>query len=480
MKRIISIKLSVILTHIITAMAIVMAISCSDDISYTTDRDANISFKQDTLRLDTFFTNITSVTKSFCVYNNNSKYVRIKHVTLESGGSTGFMINVDGQSGSDISDISIGDKDSIFVFVKARLEAKRELAPRLVDDNIVFTMENGNTYKIRLEAYGQDFTEMRAKTLEADMTITPSDLPIVVYDSLVVPLEKTLTIEPGSTVYFHNNASLIVRGNLIARGTVQQPVTLRGDRLDRMFSYLPYDRLNNQWGGIRVEPTCQQLHIDHADIHSSTIGLSCRNVAAPLTVTNSVIHNIASDALYLEDCQATVANTQLSNARGDCLHIVGGSTNVYHSTIAQFYPWTADRGHALTLYTKIDEAQHPITEANFYNCFITGYDKDEVYCYKEKDEEVNLNFYSSVVLTDTKDERYFHNCTEDKKDADRYQSSNFKTFDTHAYIYDLRLDSLSTARGKGSTEYANDYPTDRYGTPRQDAPDAGCYQYVKE
>lgn len=472
-------KSPLILTGIFTALAFAIATSCSDDIAYTTDPSANISLKQDTLRFDTMFTGITSVTKRFCVYNTNNKHVRIKSVRLESGGTSGFMINVDGQSGTEIHDISVGDKDSVFVFVKAKLEAKRELEPRLSADNVIFTMENGNTCNMRLEASGQDCQTCEAKTLDADMTITASDLPIVVYDSLVVPQGKTLTIEPGSTIYFHNSASLIVRGGLVAKGTAEKPVTLRGDRLDRMFTYLPYDRLNNQWGGVRVEPTCEKLAIDHADIHSSTIGISCRNVAGPLTITNSVIHNIASDALYLEDCHATVANCQLSNAKGDCLHITGGATNVYHCTMAQFYPWSADRGHALTMHTTIDEAAPPIIEANFYNCFITGYDKDEVFCYKGEKEEVNLNFYNCVALTDVKDEKYFHSCTADSKEEERYQATNFKTFDTHAYIYDLRLDSLSTARGKGNAEYAKEYPADRYGTARSNTPDAGCYQYVE-
>ena len=471
-------KSTLIMAGIAATLAAAIITSCSDDIAYTTDPSASISLKQDTLRFDTMFTGITSVTERFCVYNNNSKHVRVKSVRLESGGTSGFMINVDGQWGTDIQNISIGDKDSTFIFVKARLEAKQELEPRLATDNVVFTLENGNTCKMRLEAHGQDCQMWEAKTLDADKTVTTSELPIVVYDSLVVPQGKTLTIEPGATIYFHNGASLIIRGNLTAKGTAEKPVTLRGDRLDRMFTYLPYDRLNNQWGGVRVEPTCKKLEIDHADIHSSTIGISCRSMTEPLTITNSVIHNIASDALYLEDCRATMANCQLSNAKGDCLHITGGATNVYHCTLAQFYPWSADRGHALTLHTTIDEEAHPITEANFYNCLITGYNEDEVYCYKGENEDVNINFYNCMALTDVKDEKYFHSCTADSKNEKRYQSTNFKTFDTHAYIYDFRLDSLSTARGKGSADYAKDYPTDRYGTARGDAPDAGCYQYV--
>lgn len=474
-------KTNNILLTIATILTLTSCIlsSCNDDIEYTTSPDAHLTFKQDTIRLDTIFTETTSVTKRFCVYNYNSKYVRIKSIRLESQGDSGFMINADSESGNIINDISIGDHDSISVFVKARLATQNNLKPQLVSDHVIFTMENGNEYKVRLEAYGQDRHVAKAKTISADTTLSPSDLPWVVFDSLVVEQGATLTITPGTTIYFHNDAKLIVRGGLIAKGTIQEPVTLRGDRLDRIFTYLPYDRLNNQWGGIYAAPSCDTLILDHVDIHSSSLGLHCDQVQNDISITNSIIHNISSDCISLYNSKAIIANTQLSNAKGDCLHIVGGSTNAYHCTLAQFYPWTADRGHSLTIHTAMDDIKYPVIEANFYNCFITGYSKDEVFCYKDKEESINLNFYNCVLLTDVKDETYFHNCIAEDANNDVYKEKNFKAFDTHAFIYDLRLDSLSTARGKGNPEFSKEYPVDRYGVERGNSPDAGCYQYAE-
>ena len=72
--------------------------SCNDEEQMTADKNAQLSFSRDTVSFDTLFTGITSPTERVRVYNKNSKGVRISNVKLESGGTSGFMINVDGQN----------------------------------------------------------------------------------------------------------------------------------------------------------------------------------------------------------------------------------------------------------------------------------------------------------------------------------------------------------------------------------------------
>lgn len=74
-----------------------------------------------------------------------------------------------------------------------------------------------------------------------------STKPIVFQDTLKVEAGATLTIPAGTTVYFSQKAALDVYGTLRCEGTADNPVTLRGDRLDKMFKYLPYDRVSGQW-----------------------------------------------------------------------------------------------------------------------------------------------------------------------------------------------------------------------------------------
>lgn len=453
----------------------VLISSCSDDEQMTTDHSAQLSFSQDTVSFDTIFSGITSPTERVRVYNKNDKGLRIKNVRLESGGTSGFMMNVDGQNGTSINDVQVLKKDSVFLFVKVNIPTISAMKPTKITDTVIFTLESGVQQKVVLEASGQNMKPLTGKVLEEDMVMSADEIPYVIYDSLVVAKDASLRITEGTTLYFHNGASLIVHGSLKIEGTQEKPVTLRGDRLDRMFDYLPYDRLENQWGGIYLFPTCKECDINYADIHSGNYGLVCDGIKGKVKLANSVIHNVAGYGLYLKESDALVTNTQVSNTKFDCVGIYGGKADFYHCTIAQFYPWKADRGNALYVSNYIGEEEHLIQSVNFYNSFITGYADDEVFG-NAGDKQLNLNFYNCVLLTDVSNTTYFHDCIGESKDASAYKDKNFKTFDTHAYIYDFRLDTASIARGKASTAYSTSYPIDRLGVARGDKPDAGCYQ----
>lgn len=453
--------------------------SCSDEEEFTSDRSAVLSFSQDTIRFDTIFTGITSVTERILIHNRGNKGLKIKNVRLESNGTSGFMINVDGQNGSSVQDVQVLKHDSVFMFVKANIPANTSMKPTQITDAVIFTLESGVEQKVILQASGQNCQILKAEMLTSDKVISEDELPYVVYDSLVVAENTTLKLKEGTTLYFHNGAFLMVRGKLEIEGSKEKPVTLRGNRLDKMFDYLPYDRLENQWGGIILAPSCGGCEMNYADIHSGNYGIICENTKGNIHITNTTIHNVAGYGLYLKECNALVANTQISNTKNDCVSIYGGLASFYHCTIAQFYPWNNQRGHALYMSNYLDENEHLIQSVNFYNCFITGYADDEVYG-NMGDLPFNVNFYHSVLLTDVSDEKYFHDCIEESKDSATYQKTNFKTFDTHAYLYDFRLDSASVARGKGSATYSSIYPTDKDGNTREEAPDAGCYQYLKK
>ena len=449
--------------------------SCLDDENFTTGTATALTFSRDTVSFDTVFTNVTSSTERFNVYNRNSDGIKLKNVRLESGGTSGFKINIDGQFGTSVNDIQIQKKDSIFVFVEVNVPASSSMEPTKVTDAIVFTLANGEERKVVLEAFGQNATVLRAEIVKEDRVLN-STLPYLVYDSLVVSKEACLTISQGASLYFHNGANLIVHGELKVEGTQEKPVILRGDRLDRILDYLPYDRLEKQWGGVYLSSSCRGCTLNHADIHSGNFGVFSDGIVGNVSITNSVIHNVAGYGLYLKDCKGLVANTQISNAKNDCVYILGGTSDFIHCTLAQFYPWNADRGHALSVSNYMGEELHLVESAQFYNCFITGYADDEVFGYPGE-QTLNLHFRNCVLLTDVDDENYFSECITESKDSTTYKDTNFKLLDTHSYTYDFTLDTLSVARGKGSTIYSSLYPTDLNGVLRGNTPDAGCYQF---
>ena len=109
-----------------------------------------------------------------------------------------------------------------------------------IEDAILFTLESGITQRVVLTAGGQNAWFMRGVTLTADTTLQ-TNRPIVVYDSLVIAPEVTLTLAAGTQLLFHEKAGLKVYGRVVAIGTLEQPVILRGDRTDHIFDYLTYD-----------------------------------------------------------------------------------------------------------------------------------------------------------------------------------------------------------------------------------------------
>lgn len=86
-----------------------------------------------------------------------------------------------------------------------------------------------------------------------------SQRPILIYDSISIAPDVHLTLAAGTRLYFHGKAGMQIHGRLSVEGTLSAPVVFRGDRTDRMFPYLPYDRLPGQWGGLRFTKPAMRI-----------------------------------------------------------------------------------------------------------------------------------------------------------------------------------------------------------------------------
>ena len=168
------------------------------------------------------------------VYNPNNKAIRISNIFLANGKSSAFKINVDGKNNENnqFTDIEIGAKDSLYIFVQVNIDPLDDNLPLLIEDALIFLV-NGNIKTITLQAIGQNAVIFRNKLIVNDTTLT-AERPYLVFGYLAVDSAKTLTLAPGTKLYFHNNANLIVYGNLMAKGTFEQPIIMRGDRFDKI------------------------------------------------------------------------------------------------------------------------------------------------------------------------------------------------------------------------------------------------------
>ena len=68
--------------------------------------------------------------------------------------------------------------------------------------------------------------------------------------------------------------SLIVHGSMNALGTLDEPITFRGDRLDYILNdILPYDRTPGLWGGITFKADSYGKVWDYVIIRNGTSGV---------------------------------------------------------------------------------------------------------------------------------------------------------------------------------------------------------------
>lgn len=470
------------LTYAILLTAVLFA-ACSDDDHFSTSSSLRLSFSTDTVKLDTVFSLVPSATQTFWVFNNSSDGIRCSSIRLANGNQTGFRINVNGvylgeEQGYLINDEEVRKGDSLRVFVELTSPISNALTSKEIGDDIVFNLENGTTQKVHLKAWTWDAELLHNVVVSHDSTMT-SDKPIVVYGGITIKEGATMTIPAGQTIYMHADAGINVHGTLKCEGTQNNEVTLRGDRLDRMFDYLPYDGVSGQWKGIHFFKTSYGNKLAFTDIHSASNAIKCdssRIDTLKLDISNSTIHNSKGDGVYLISTKADITNTLISNTLGNCLYVSGGDVNVNNSTIAQFYPFDAARGDALVLTNKYDTIATPIKNFAMRNSIVTGYAEDVISCYFADDIEKNFLFDHCLLRTPAVDDTL--TCKniiwEDPKDTTLADTKNFKKIDTKLLQYDFHLSEKSLGKDKADTNTS--LPTDREGTLRDDKPDMGCFE----
>lgn len=467
------------------ALLLCVMTGCQDDDSFSTNVSNILSFSADTVRLDTVFSAVPTTTRTFWVHNESGDGIRCTNIRLERGNQSGFRVNVDGvylgsESGYQASEVEIRKGDSIRVFVELTSPVNGRNKPWLVEDNLLFLLESGVTQKVNLNAYSWDAIKYRNLHITNDTTLT-GDRPIIVYGKLTVEEHATLTLAAGTTLYFHDGGGIDVYGRLCSQGEAGKEVILRGDRLDWMFDYLPYDLMSGLWDGIHFYETSYDNVMEFTDLHSSFNGIVCDSADVEkqkLTLKNMTVHNCQGKGLSTVNCKVTAENCQFTNTLYECVDILGGDVTMNHCTLAQFYPFDSNRRPALNYYST---ATMPLLRMDCINSIVTGYPEDVVMGATENENiPFNYRFISSILRTPAVEdaEHIIDVIFENVEDTASVQGDkHFKLVDINTQHYDFHLDSLSPAINKGS----KDYPVsdDRDGKARDDQPDIGCFEESK-
>ena len=137
-------------------LSVILWSSCRTDFD-AVDSTGNLTFSQDTIFLDTVFSQIGSSTYTLKVYNSSNNTINIPTVGLSQGDASHYRLNVDGLPGKVFTDIQILPKDSIFVFIETTVDGidPANGTQLLYEDQLVFDQGN-NTQTVSLITLIQD------------------------------------------------------------------------------------------------------------------------------------------------------------------------------------------------------------------------------------------------------------------------------------------------------------------------------------
>lgn len=462
-------------------------LSCQKE-DYAMGGDVKLQFSADTLSFDTVFTSIGSATKWLKVKNTGPQAVNLSNIALAGRDLSPFRLNINGVNHYQAQDVTIYSGDSIFIFVEVTIDPTGQNHPMVVHDSIVFQM-NGRTQDVDLRAFGQDFHLYDGETLVTQRW--QNDKPYLIYNSIVVDSLETLTIDPGSRIYFRKGASLFVKGTLNVQGTLQEPVTFSGDRLEKDYDNIPgqwgaWTVLNDQskymLGGLHFLQGSRDNVINHAIVKNANKGIQVDSMgfsANPvLVLSNSRVENMLINCLDARTTHLKVVNSIFANSGSYAVALLfGGEYDFYHCTIANYYNsrFSIRKEPSLIVnnFYTYQGIQYifDLTRANFANCIIDGSMDNEIAIAKAEGKQFNYRFQNCLIKTDSPDYQ--------KEQAFGGSIFNKDPLFTDNLKNDYSLQSASPARHAGDKEIAAQYPNDLNDHSRleDEGPDLGALEW---
>jgi len=459
----------------IIAMAVMMSftfMSCIED-GFTTSSSDVLAFNKDTVAFDTVITLQGTATKQMVVYNHSKKQINISSIKVAGLSDKGhFHLNVDGIRGDEFQNVEIRGNDSIFIFIEAYLDEMEQDEPTLLEDRLEF-VTNGVSQSVLLSAWGQDVVRIKGDTISRNTRFTAAK-PYLIYDTMFVSQRATLTIDAGATLLFHDKAAMRCAGRMLANGTAEEPITFRGDRLDRVVGSTSFDVMSGQWGGIIFTPPTMGNVLKHVIMKGSSIGMHCSaydTTQCALKLVNCVLTNSASTCLATATCYVQAIGTEFSDAAQEVAYFAGGKVMMSQCTFTNNYLFVVPSFPIVNVFD-VEYSNGTIGKIRglFDNCILYGMSSE-----LNEGKLDDFNVYMRYCLFKNKgdNDAHFINCIWEG-------DPKFLTV-REDYLFDYRLGNESDAIGKGNPDLCpNEARYDRYGNDRlaRGAIDLGAYVWV--
>ncbi|MFT6849446.1 MAG: hypothetical protein ACJATA_000242 [Sphingobacteriales bacterium] len=450
-------------------LALVVLASCRKPTIVSDDPSFKLNFSEDTVFFDTVFTTVGSTTQRFKIFNPNKQAVRISKINLGGGSTSPFRLNVDGLSGKLIKDLEIAGEDSAFVFTEVTIDPTPGSMPFVVSDSIQFET-NGNLQQVQLVSWGQNANFLRDSILPCNTTWT-SELPYVIYNSVLVNSGCRLNIEKGARIYNHKGSSIFVLGTISAQGTRNDSIIFQTDRLEKYLDDEP-----GQWNGIHFLRGSLNNFMNYTVVKNALIGLRVDSLPVDgsanfnLQIYNSTIkHHQIAGILGITGRIRGFNNLIYNCGQFAIAGLLGGAYDFRHNTIGNFNFLFNRKDPSLVLTDNFDTGTELLVSdltGIFVNNIIWGSLKNEISINNDGGTTPILAFDYNIIRTE---DSLFNNTT------------NFINEDPlfiNAFEENYHLDSLSPAREKGVdiTVQSSFLVRDKDQVVRKDPPSIGCFE----
>lgn len=454
------------LTYILLCIA-ALCVACDP---LANPHHGTIAVSSDTLFFDTVFTSMGSATLEVRAINKSDKPLVIDKIWLAGGNNSPYRINIDGSPDYQSDDLILAAHDSLFVFVEAKIDPLNSDLPVSVTDSIMFQSGN-NIARVFLQAWGQDIILL--KNARIGDTQWSGSKPYVIYGDLMVDTATTLTVARGTRVFFHNDASMTVAGNIVVTGDKDLPVLFASD-----MTSIEYEDVPGQWHGITFESCSNGNKINDAVIRNADIALNLKGDPAKgmpdielLNVT--VLHN-AITSLFASFSQVKAANCVFGHTGFSTINITsGGYAEFVHCTVAENWEYNF-RSEPAFYAGKGNGTLLPFVRVS--NSVITGDKTNEIEIEGTPSDLTSIiSFDTCLIQVDTLTSSWWnHRCF---KGVITGMKPGFINWNE----YDYRPDTLSILTDRAGKIKSLLYPSDIRHMPRPafNGPDIGAYERQK-
>ncbi|MFP5081207.1 hypothetical protein [Pedobacter sp. JCM 36344] len=383
---------------IISFLAVCMLASsaCRKSDEITTSKDVKLSFSADTILFDTVFTTVGSVNRRIKIFNDNQKAVNISNIRLGGGKNSLFSLIINGVSANEKSNVQIGGKDSISIYVKATINPNNLNQPFIVEDSVLFNT-NGNDQFIVLIAYGQNAIFVNGETIKSNTT-WKAGLPHIINKSVTVAEGVTLNISSGTKVYFHGNSTMNVRGSLRVNGSEYNQAVFSSDRTEGF-----YENEAGQWLGIRLFASSFNNKIEYAMIKNAVVGITADSLTSDgstkLLLANTTIKNMTVAAFVGYGTDLIGFNNLLYNSGQFLVYGVGGGHyNLKQNTFAGYNNEFGRRSPAV-YFSDLSNSSSSDLAVDLINNIIWGVLPEELQIERKTTALLTVNVNNNIIKT---------------------------------------------------------------------------------